>query len=49
MDEAMLFKFGKCVNYSKSHTVTPTEKIYSETGMVWDTGPIFTFENPLNT
>jgi len=39
MDEVMLFNFGKCVNYGKSHTSGKkfAEKISPETGVVWVT------------
>jgi len=34
MDEATLFKFGKCIDYGKSHTLG---KNSPETGVVWVT------------
>ena len=34
MDEAALFKFGKCIDYGKSHT---EGNILPETGVVWVT------------
>jgi len=40
MDEATLFKFGKYLNYGKSHTRV---KIPHETGVVWVTWPLFKF------